>query len=66
MSGMAKHPHSDPFYKPLWVRLLIVASTLAWIGFEATYGGSGFWLVLALAVAVYAAWTFIITFPRDG
>ena len=51
-----------PMFRPLWVRVLIVALCVGWAIFEFTTG-SGFWGVLFLALGAYAAWGFFIE-PR--
>jgi hypothetical protein len=62
---MALGPHEHPFYRPLWRRIAIVASTIVWTSFEYFMGGSGFWTVIALAVCGYSIWTFLWTYPKD-
>lgn len=57
--------HDHPFYRPLWVRLLIVAATAGWAAFEAFVVRDGFWTVLAVAVAAYCVVAFLIRFPRN-
>ena len=57
-----------PMFRPLWVRLLIVALCLGWAAFE-FIDGSAFWGVLFGALGVYAAWGFFVTFApgrREG
>ena len=50
-----------PMFRPLWVRILIVAICVGWAIFEFTTG-SGFWGVLFLALGAYAAWGFFVAF----
>lgn len=52
-------------FRPLWVRVLIVALCLGWATFEFT-GGSPFWGVLFGALGVYAAWAFFFAASRPG
>lgn len=52
---------SHSFYRPLWVRLLIVASCLFWTGVE-IYAGEMFWAVLIGAVAIYSAYVLLATY----
>lgn len=54
---------SHAFYRPLWVRILIVASLIAWFGLELMIGAS-FWLVIVGALAVYCTWMLILRFPE--
>ena len=53
-----------PAFRPLWVRVAIVAVAAAWGLFEFATG-SPFWGVLFLGVAAYAAWGFFVDFNRD-
>ena len=54
-----------PFFRPLWLRILVVAASLGWAVVELR-GGAFFWAALFAAVGVYAAWRFFVTFePRD-
>lgn len=56
-----------PFYRPLWRRIVIVATTAIWSAFEILYAGSGFWSVIAVAFFVYSLWTFFIAYkPPEG
>ncbi len=52
-----------PMFRPLWVRLLIVALCLGWAAFE-FIDGSPFWGMLFGALGVYAAYGFFFA-PRD-
>lgn len=54
-----------PFYKPLWRRIVIIATIAAWFGIELAQGGSGLWAVLAGGILAYAIWVFLISFPKD-
>ena len=66
---MFKDEQKHPFYRPLWVRVAMVASIAAWLGFEiwqANAGkGSGLWLALAAGMLGYAVYTFFLTWPGD-
>ncbi len=54
-----------PFFKPLWLRVVIVAVALGWALIELA-GGSPFWAILFGALGVYAAYKFFFDFnPRD-
>ena len=54
-----------PFFRPLWIRALVVAVCLGWALFEFATG-SPFWGVLFGAAGLYAAYRFFVTFdPRD-
>ncbi len=58
---MFRGTHDHPFYRPLWRRIAIVASTAGWLAFELLVSGSGLWTALALGIFIYSAWTFLIT-----
>lgn len=56
----------DAFYRPLWIRVLVVALALSWGLFEFV-SGAPFFGVIFVAIGLYAAWRFFVTFdPRDG
>ncbi|MDX3927184.1 MAG: hypothetical protein QHC90_15455 [Shinella sp.] len=42
-----------PFYRPLWIRLLLVGFCSAWTAFE-FYNGEQMWGTIFLVVAAYA------------
>lgn len=49
------------FYRPLWVRILVVLVCASWFGVE-LYMGPSFWLVIMGALTVYTAWVLLIRF----
>ena len=55
---------SHPMFRPLWVRVLIVAICLGWAIFEIV-GGSPLWAMIFGALGAYAAWAFFID-PNRG
>lgn len=56
---------NDPFYKPLWLRVVIVAFAGVWGMFE-FIAGSPFWGVIFAGMAVFAFHGFFIAFnPRE-
>ena len=55
---------SHPMFRPLWVRILIVAICLGWAVFEFTSGSSA-WGAAFLARGAYAAWAFFLA-PADA
>ncbi len=62
---MAKFLDPDhPMFRPLWVRLLIVAVTAGWATVEFVTG-SATWGTIALALAAYEVWVLLITFDPD-
>lgn len=48
-----------PFYKPLWVRLLVVAFCIGWTAFE-FWNGQTTWGMIFLAVAAYTTCALLI------
>lgn len=52
---------SHPMYKPLWVRILIVAVCFGWAAVE-TLGSQPFWAMLSGALGAYAAWMLLLNF----
>jgi hypothetical protein len=61
---MAFGVHDHPFYRPLRTRLIIVATTAIWAGFETFYAKDGFWTVIAVGVFAYCVWSFLIAYPK--
>jgi nitrate reductase NapE component len=59
---MAFGVHDHPFYRPLWRRIAIVATTLAWAAFEMILAKDGLWTVLASATFVYSVWAFLLVY----
>lgn len=56
---------NDPFFKPLWLRIVIVAVAGAWGVFEFV-SGAPFWGTLFVGVAALAFYGFFIAFdPRE-
>ncbi|TNC50691.1 hypothetical protein FHG66_06860 [Rubellimicrobium rubrum] len=56
---------NHPFFRPLWLRILIVAVCLLWAMFEASTGQM-MWAILFGAIGLYAAYGFFVTFnPRE-
>lgn len=54
----------NPFYRPLWRRIVIVVSTGGWAAVEAFISRSGFWAVIFGAIFVFSLWTFIINWKE--
>ncbi|AFL53313.1 uncharacterized membrane protein YuzA (DUF378 family) [Sinorhizobium fredii] len=48
-----------PFYRPLWIRLLIVALCAVWTAVE-FYGGQTMWATIFLVVTTYAGAALLI------
>lgn len=56
---------NDPFFKPLWIRIAVVALSALWGVFELV-SGNNFWGLLFLAIAAVAFHGLFIAFaPRE-
>lgn len=65
MSDRTLFDFNHPFYRPLWIRIAVVAACLAWGLFEFV-GGSPFWGALFCGLAAIAFHGLFIAFePRD-
>jgi len=53
-----------PMFRPLWVRVLIVAICAGWAVLELVTG-SGTWAAIFFGLGAYAAWGFFIDFDPD-
>lgn len=62
---MFKNENKHPFYKPLWRRVVIVLTIVAWLGFEIYQSNSGLWMAIAAGILAYAVYTFFIAWPKD-
>jgi hypothetical protein len=60
---MLKDIHTNPFYRPLWRRLTIVASTAIWFGLE-LWRGDGLWAPIAAAFCGFSVWAFLAAYPK--
>lgn len=56
---------SHPIYKPLWVRILIVAVCFGWAAVE-TLGSQPFWAMLSGALGAYSAWMLLLNFKPQS
>jgi hypothetical protein len=57
--------HSNPFYRPLWIRLAIVGSLAAWTLVEIFVSKSPFWAVILGALFAFCTWKFLLTYPKQ-
>ncbi len=57
----------DAFYRPLWLRIAIVAVCAGWALFELSSGSTG-WALLFGAIGAWAAYQFFVvwTDPDEG
>ena len=53
-----------PFFRPLWIRILLVAICVGW-GVLEFATASPFWGVLFLGLGAYAAWGFFFDVDPD-
>lgn len=59
---------SHPMFRPLWVRIVVVAVCLGWAAVELS-SNSVFWAILFGSAGAYLAYAFFIAFdtpPDDG
>lgn len=52
------------FFRPLWRRIAVVVVCLVWAGLE-LWHGEQLWIFIALGLAAYAVWNFLIAFPKE-
>ncbi len=55
----------SPVFRPLWLRLAVVAACLGWAIFELTIGAA-FWAMLFGGAGAYLAYQFFVVFDPDG
>lgn len=55
----------DAFYRPLWIRVLLVAIALGWGLFE-FLSGSPFFGIIFCGIGLHAGWRFFVTFSPPG
>lgn len=54
-----------PFFKPLWLRIVVVVVALGWAVFELMSGSIGFAMIFA-AMGLFAAWQFFAVWnPKE-
>ena len=63
---MMKSVKDEPFYRPLWRRIAIVAVTGVWAVVEFLYSGDPLWTALSIGIFAYSLWTFLITYPKTS
>lgn len=57
--------NQHPFFRPLWRRIAVVAVCVVWSAVEFAVG-TPFWGTLLAGMAIYAVWTFLISYkPED-
>ena len=55
---------SHPFFRPLWIRILVTGVALSWAVFEAITG-EPFWAILFGSAAGWCAWSFFMSQDDD-
>lgn len=53
--------NGNDFFRPLWLRVAIVAACAGWALLEWVNGENG-WAMMAAAVTAYGIWSFIIAY----
>ncbi|MCH8551885.1 MAG: hypothetical protein LAT62_08110 [Natronospirillum sp.] len=53
------------FFKPLWRRLALLSTALAWVAVELVFG-SEIWLLASLCLVAYILWRYLLRFPAEG
>lgn len=56
---------NHPFFRPLWIRIIVVALATGWGIFEFTTG-SVFWGIISFGFAGLAFWGFFVDFNPDS
>ena len=59
--SMARFDETNPFFRPLWRRAVIVVFCLGWATFELV-SGALFWGGLFAAAGLYLLWVLIINY----
>jgi hypothetical protein len=54
-----------PFYRPLWIRVTMVAIAGTWAVVEWSLGGATLWAYVATGMFAYGIWAFFITYRPD-
>lgn len=50
------------WFRPLWLRVLVVAFIVAWFCWEAFYNHDQLWMIITAAAFAYAVWNLFIRF----
>ncbi|MCX2699041.1 DUF3329 domain-containing protein [Ochrobactrum chromiisoli] len=56
---------NDARFKPLWLRVMLVAICFGWAAFEFVSRSPG-WAAIFAAIGAWAVWGFFINFHPDG
>lgn len=55
---------SHPNFRPMWVRVLIVAACIGWAGFEMSIG-SEMWAAFFAGIGAWCGWEFFVKRTPD-
>ena len=62
---MLRKEAENPFYRPLWVRIVLTTVLILWCLVE-WMNGQTFWGVLVGAASLWAIWTFFVTYDPNA
>lgn len=57
--------NSNDFFRPLWLRLAIVAACAAWVALEYLHDQPG-WAAIAAAATAYGVWSLLLAYRPGG
>jgi hypothetical protein len=60
---MFEKEQQHPFYKPLWVRVALLAFCAGWFAFELFYSKDPLFTLLSGLATAYVAWAFFLGWP---
>ncbi len=57
---------NDPFYRPLWRRIVLVGVLAGWAAFELLITREPIWMTVSSGLFLLAAWIFLIAWPKNS
>lgn len=60
---MFEKEQQHPFYKPLWVRVLLLIFCAGWFAFELFHTRDGLFILLSGLATAYVVWAFFLGWP---
>ncbi|MBG1233164.1 DUF3329 domain-containing protein [Aestuariivirga litoralis] len=57
--------NENPFYRPLWRRIAILAVTGGWAFYDGVIAREPIWTMVWGAIFVYSFYAFIINYPKQ-
>ncbi len=60
---MFEKEQQHPFYKPLWVRLVLLAFCGGWFAFELLYSKDALFTTISGLAVAYVVWAFFLGWP---